>query len=414
MVRIYNQHTVGIWELYLMITTLLEMARNGLVQNAIVKFTIAAGDLVGKNIVISSGLLLNIGYTLITSLIILIIYLFRTTVLSEGSEDLAVLMLYFVIVNFIFIAFAHFSYIQLAFFSFNGIFFSNLTRQGLFFITILSIYWLKIEVGLTQLVFFQAAYLALGAILNFLFSRKFIELKFIFRIHEVVRLLAYGKFVFGTTVSSMLFKAIDKIMVYSLMNSSSVALYTAAIRMLNLFEYPATAMAEVVFPKSSDSSNQNDLITTKRLFEKSVGLLLAFIIPGVALIWFFSDEIILFINGSSYSESATILKVIIFFGIFTPFTRQFGIIMDSMGLPQWNFVLLIASSLISLLLNYILIKNFGLIGAAYGTLLSVFINFLAGQFILRNLISVSILSCFKYQLSFYRDLLRLIRSKLIP
>lgn len=202
----------------------------------------------------------------------------------------------------------------------------------------------------------------------------------------------------------MLFKGIDKVMLYSMISSSSVAIYGAAIRILNLFEYPATAMSEIVFPKSAESAKNNNPLDTKRLYEKSVGALLAFMVPGIVMVWIGAKYIILIVAGAEYMEAVSILRVVLLFTLFTPFTRQFGTILDSMGLPKINFKLLLLSSVVNLGSNYFFITHFGVIGAAFGTLVTLFFSFIVGQIILYKKLNIRFMNCLIYQAQYYKTI----------
>ncbi|NJN26110.1 MAG: hypothetical protein HC819_09110 [Cyclobacteriaceae bacterium] len=178
MVRIYDQQQVGNWEMYLMITTILEMARNGMLQNAMIKFVVSADTESEKTKLLSSSLVLNVMFTAVTSLLILMLFAFKVFWVKEGSEELPILLVYFIFVNLAFIPFSHFSYIQQAHFDFKGIFVSNFTRQGIFFVVIALSFFFSFVIPLKFLVLIQGILLVSGSVLLFYSANKLTRFTF--------------------------------------------------------------------------------------------------------------------------------------------------------------------------------------------------------------------------------------------
>jgi len=125
-----------------------------------------------------------------------------------------------------------------------------------------------------------------------------------------------------------------------------------------------------------------------------------------------ADYIIFIIAGPEYHEAATILRITILYGIFTPFNRQFGTVMDSSGRPQLNFALMLASVFINIISNYLFIQQFGMIGAAYGTLLSYVIVFLVGNTMLTRIFGIEMQQIFHYMFYYYGVAFQFIQKKL--
>jgi lipopolysaccharide exporter len=118
------------------------------------------------------------------------------------------------------------------------------------------------------------------------------------------------------------------------------------------------------------------------LYERSVGLLVAMILPVAILCLIFAKWIIIIIAGEDYIEAAPILQIIILATLIQPYIRQFGTTMDSIGKPKINFYLLVFIAVINIGTNYFFISTFGLIGAAFGTLtaLADFFNYQSDYF----------------------------------
>jgi O-antigen/teichoic acid export membrane protein len=140
----------------------------------------------------------------------------------------------------------------------------------------------------------------------------------------------------------------------------------------------------------------------KRLYERSVGAILAIILPFLLLILLFSKPIMLFFAGPAYLDSANILVITAFFGIFLPFAVQFGTILDATGKPEINFAYTFFTAMLNLGLSWFFIQEFGLMGAAWATLAGYAISFVLMQVYLNKYFKINAFRAFSYVPEFYR------------
>jgi O-antigen/teichoic acid export membrane protein len=400
MVRFLSKEEFGAWSLFLTITTIIEMSRNGLIQNAIIKL-IHSNDEKDINKVVTGSWMINIAYSAIIFLIIYLISpLFET---AFGMPELRPMFLWYGLTLALLIPFSQFNYLQQARFSFTGIFWSAFARQGTFFVAIILIFFLDLHPSLIHLVLIQTGCTFIGLIVAFVLARSFITFRFEWDMHTTKKVVHFGKYVMGTNIASLFYKSVDQFTIGYYLNPNSVALYASAMRLSNLIEYPATSVSEVVYPHSTMRISQSGEQVVKNIYEKSLALTMAITFPIVVVTFLLADLIIYIIAGPAYAASADILRVTILFGIFTPFTRQFGMIMDSAGRPSQNFILLVGSLIVNIVLNVILVQWFGIMGAAYGTLLAYILTTIAGHIILVKLFGVEMKNVFSNTGGFYRQ-----------
>jgi len=183
-------------------------------------------------------------------------------------------------------------------------------------------------------------------------------------------------------------------MLSAMIGPEVVGVYDLAIKISNLVEVPTFSIASVVYPQSARKMVSEGKSAVKRLYEKSVGAILALILPFLAFIFVFAEWIIVLLGTDKFTESVPVLRITILFGLFIPFAVQFGTAMDSMGKPKMNFRLTMTMAFLNTGLNYLFISSMGLIGAAYGTLLAWFIVFVIGQIILYRMLDVRFYNAF--------------------
>lgn len=399
-VRILTKEEFGIWALFLTVTSLIEVARNGLIQNAQIKF-MASSPAEEHPKIITASLALNV---ILTVFSVVCLFLFAGLISTLYTSPALKGMLYFYVLTTISLIFhSQFNFIQQGSFDFKGIFWSNFIRQGSFFLFIILCFVTSYKISLINLVNLQTLSAVLGAGTSFFFVRKYLKFSRTLDWEWVKKLFGYGKFVFGTNISSTIFKSIDQLMLGSIVSTSSVAVYNTAVRITNLVEVPTVSVAAIVFPQSAKRMATEGKDAVKYLYEKSVGLILALIIPIVVVVMLFAKPIILVIASAKYLDAVPILQVTILYSLFFPFSRQFGTVLDSIGMAKTNFYFIVFSAALNVVINYVFIKTFGIMGAAYGSLTAHTICFILNQIILTRILKVSFMNTLIHAKAFYID-----------
>ena len=164
---------------------------------------------------------------------------------------------------------------------FQGIFWAGFAKQFLFFCYVLYLFLFNVEFGLIDLAIFQIVAFGAGLGIAFFFAKPYLRFSKKIDWSWVKKLFSFGKYSVGTNLSSMLYKSMDKMMLGSMVSGAAVAIYEIAIKVTGLLEIPTLSAAPVIFPKSAQNAAKNGLLAAASLYEKSVGLILALIVPGV-------------------------------------------------------------------------------------------------------------------------------------
>jgi O-antigen/teichoic acid export membrane protein len=230
----------------------------------------------------------------------------------------------------------------------------------------------------------------------------------------LVRMLSgFGKYTMGTTISSTVIKNTDTWMIGRLISTVGVASYNPALRISNLIEVPTLAVANLVYPQVGRKMAESGKQGVQDVYIKSVSLILAMMLPGLIPLYILSDFVITVIFTNSYLDAASILRVTLFFTMIIPFNRQFGTVMDALKRPKINFYLLVAMCIINVFFCYLFLDRFGVIGAAYATLLSYCIIFILNQVILYHLYEINTFKVFPAIIDWYRTGWNLFRTRIL-
>ncbi len=400
LVRILSKHEFGAWTLFMSTVTILETMRNGLIQSGLIKYVSSTPESEHTNVVSAAAFIGGI----LTLVCILINFGFAHVLADMWNTPELVSMFYTFNLVFLFSGVLMlFNCVEQANLNYHGVFMSTLVRQGIFFAYILSAFFFKFSISLMSLIYVQI----LAAFVSFFvagyYVREHLNFKFNYTKEWVSKLFHYGKYAFGTSVSSILSGTIDQMMLGALLSPIASGAFNVAVRIVNLIDIPTNALAVIVFPQSARRAEAEGPQAAKYLYEKSVGTILAFIIPFLVVIFFFADFVVDFIAGGKYADTVPLLKVTIFYCIFIPFGRQFGTVLDSIGKTRTTFSIVIITATTNLTLNYFFIEAFGVIGAAYATLISNVFGFIIAQIILYKELKVNPLMAFVYAFRFYPE-----------
>lgn len=405
LVRIFDTNEVGTWALFTTIITLIEVAKSGFIRNASIRQLSMADQ---DEAVSSASLIVNIIFTAICIVLIGIACIFLLTVWPHAQ--IATLLGLFCIQLIVYIFFSHIDYHVSSNANFKIMMIAYIIRNGALFLFLSAVLLFEMKLSLEMLTIIQIICLILAT----LYLVNVIKIKF--RLHYesklVSEIIGFGKYVFATNTSSMLFRSTDLYLLASLISNTAVAYYNVAMRITNIIDLPSTAASEVLFPvsmKNIKNKSQEDL---KRLFEKTVGYTLVLVIPMTLGSFLLAKPIILIIAGESYLASVPILQVTLLYGLLLPYLKQLGTILNVLNKPHIGFYLMLFIFLFNVVTNFIFIKLFGMIGAAYGTLISYTISIIINQQILKKELNVSFLNTFSYYLSAHKELYEKLRQHL--
>lgn len=397
LVRVLAPPVFGEWVLFFTIVNLMEMAKHGFVRNPLIRYLTINADADSPKIQTAS-LYLNAIIGGIEVLVLGLCAIFLDDVWS--APHLPPLFLIYMISTVALIPINHFDIVQQARFQFMGTTLSNLVRQVGMFLYIVSAYLLDIKIELVNLAAVQCVSIILSGFMSYYFAKNFVTFAKLDK-NWVRELLHYGKFTFGTNVSSTIYKSLDSWMLGRMLGPGSVAIFNPAMRVSNLVEVPADTLTSILFPQLSKRIATEGMRTAKYLYEKAVGTLTAFMLPVVVLVMLFADEVILFIAGPGYKETVPILHITMLFGLIIPFNRMMGITLDAIGKASTNFAYVLLNTVINAVSNYFYILHFGTIGAAYGTLTTYLISLIYNQYYLYHNLNIRLVGVFRHFLDFY-------------
>jgi O-antigen/teichoic acid export membrane protein len=188
------------------------------------------------------------------------------------------------------------------------------------------------------------------------------------RIREILK---FSSLSFVSVSAMILIGKMDSIMVTGMLGLSSVAIYTTAYYMATVIEIPKRVITQVTTTLIARAFEKNDLAEVNSLYKKTANNQL---IIGTLLmigIWANLPNIFQIMpKGDIYQAGA---QVVILVGIGKLIDMAFGPSSEIIGLSKYywfNLVCVSSLAIIVIITNYLFIPRYGIIGAAYGSVIA--------------------------------------------
>lgn len=405
-----TKQEMGVWALFMSITAIIEIVRQGLVKTALIKF-INFSSVQEQKFVIGAAFFLNLIITIIVAILLFIFTPFLSDFLNAPQLES---MLYILQVGLLLmIPFSHFEWLMYSKLLFKGLFWTYFFRQGITLLLVFIIFLINTKVPLNLLVVIYNIGLLIGSLVSWSYIKHFLVSSFVFTKKWVFKLLHFGKYVFTSGLSTLVFRSADQIMLSPLLGTTTFnASQNIAMRFINLADLPSQTLGDILFPKSSQAENSSNPSRIKYYYEKTVGASLCIVMPLVLLVLLFPKAIIYVLAGPQYYDAVPYLQLIAFTSITLAFLKQYGVIMDSTGKPSLNLLTTTIIAVVQVCFLYLFIRQFQFIGAGYALLLSHFVGFIITQLLLYKLFRINFLNAFKYAFNFYPEFFKIILEKM--
>lgn len=222
---------------------------------------------------------------------------------------------------------------------------------------------------------FSFSYL-LPAVILFFVLRKTREFTFNPVISSVTtrlggRMINFGLFIFGAQFLNLLSRTVDTFILSSKSAGGlgDVAVFFIATNVVAVLEIPQRSITSISIPVLAESWKNKDLRRILSIYRKSVSNLLIIGLIMFCIIWLNVPNLVRYL-GKNFSG---IEKIVLFMGVGKLIDLGTGANTQIIGTSSYwkvDFTTNVLYTILALPLNYLLISRYGLMGAAYSTLIS--------------------------------------------
>ncbi len=183
--------------------------------------------------------------------------------------------------------------------------------------------------------------------------------------------------IFSTNVAITIYVSSDATMLGFMVSDYEVGLYTTAVKIYTIIKSVLAAMLMVLIPRFSILFEQESKDELNKLFSSVFGFLNVLMLPMVVGLFVISDDVVLLIAGAKFTESGAplrLLSVAILFSLYSYLYTQ--CILIPAKREDVVFKATMASAVVNILLNFILIPVWGKNAAATTTIIAECITFI--------------------------------------
>jgi O-antigen/teichoic acid export membrane protein len=192
-----------------------------------------------------------------------------------------------------------------------------------------------------------------------------------FDISNAKYLLKYSWPLILSSIIFMIHMRIDQIIIKEMLGEYEVGIYSAAIRLSEVWFFIPVMITSSLFPSIIKAKKYSGTLYVERLqwlYTFMVWLAICIALP----ITFLSNWLVTILYGAAYSAAGKVLMIHIWSGVFVFLSSAFGKYLIIENITMVNFYRVFYGAIINILLNLIFIPRFGIVGSAYATLISLF------------------------------------------
>lgn len=175
----------------------------------------------------------------------------------------------------------------------------------------------------------------------------------------------------------LLMQSVDIILIGKFMDFKQVAFYSVAVKLTTIVVLVLSSVNAVFAPKIAELFAGQKMKELRKEIRRVTRMIFVITMPIVLLISLFSDQLLSFF-GPGYTASSSALRILLVAQVLNAACGSVGVFMNMTGDQKTFRNIVLIALLGNLLLNWIFIPQYGLVGAASATAVSmIFWNIIA-------------------------------------
>lgn len=179
----------------------------------------------------------------------------------------------------------------------------------------------------------------------------------------------------------IVYNRIDQVMVADMINNSHLGVYSVAIRFTELLVFVPTIIAQTISPMLVEKRKE-DMARYEECSRIFVNVTVSLSIILAVATSLLSYPIVYITFGQTYIGAASVLSILAFKVIGDALSQTSGQLMIIEGIQKYAPVRNIIGCVTCIILNLILIKHYGIHGAAYTALITIFVSGTLANFLI--------------------------------
>lgn len=182
-------------------------------------------------------------------------------------------------------------------------------------------------------------------------------------------LFSQGWLIYLGSIFAVIYLKVDQVMLRWFEGSDSVGIYAVAAQLSEAWYFVPVAIVTSFFPKLIKLRERSQAEFDRR-FQQLLDLLFGLALVVAILMTLASEFFIILFFGEHYLQSSDVLVIHIWAALFIFMRAAFSKWILIENFLIFSLITQVAGAVVNVILNYFLIPKFGVIGAAYATLVS--------------------------------------------
>ncbi len=223
-------------------------------------------------------------------------------------------------------------------------------------------------------------------ILNILHSKRYLYYRW-YGNYNLRQHLRPTLTLFAALLAVNVYTNLDNVMLGFITNDYQVGIYHASVRIKSVLTAMVTSLGAVLLPRVSNYLKNNQKSNFYNVLKKSFSFTCMTGISLVIYFFVFARESILLLSGAQYLDSVIPMRILIILIVVTGFSNILGMqILIPSNCENKYMIAVMLGACSDLVLNALLIPNFGAVGAAIATLFAELMQFFVQIFFVRDVL----------------------------
>jgi len=212
--------------------------------------------------------------------------------------------------------------------------------------------------------------------------------------------VTYSSWVFLLSIAGRMAFHTDNVVISLFISVAAITFYTIAFRLVDIVTQIVFNTVDVLFPVFSELAVREETDRIQQIFLLGIKLSLVIALPFFIIFWFMGPSIIEAWIGPGYDSSYPPLLILTIALLFHFPGHIAALLLLGTGRHKILALIALSDSALNLMLSILLVKQFGLVGVASGTAISLGIS---------NGLIIPLYVCRMYKIPFTKYLMNLLR-----
>ena len=331
--RTLSKSELGVWAIFMAVSTLSDMLRNGWVGKPLIKFYASQEKDSGRREILGTAWYMGITASIVLGVIVTVVFV--GIAYWSHNDDYYLYAVFFLPLVLFNLPMNMSRWVLNAKIRFDQMMWLRIFLQSIFFIGIGLEYYYDFGLWFIFMSYVAASFSSSAITL----IKGWGQITTLPHRSKSTRqqLASFGKYSMGSQISGSLLRSSDTFIIGIFMGERAVALYEVPMRLVNLIDIPLRALVSYSFPMLSGAFRQKSQADFQEQYERAVGFAFLLLLPVALLTFVFAETLVVWMGGEEYREAALIMRMFSIYMGFTAIDRYVGVGLDVVNRPRRNY-----------------------------------------------------------------------------